>query len=117
MYYVYMLRCEDNSIYTGLTVDINRRLDEHLKKDRDKCDKYTMRHSVSRIEALWTIMDDKYEERKIASKLEYHIKKLSKANKELLIKDNESFERLLGKKLECDKYNRMDESFIKDLNC
>ena len=28
MYYTYMLRCEDNSIYTGITTDIKRRFDK-----------------------------------------------------------------------------------------
>ena len=30
MYYIYMLRCMDNSIYTGITTNINRRMEEHL---------------------------------------------------------------------------------------
>lgn len=28
-YYVYILKCSDNSYYTGFTNDINRRLNEH----------------------------------------------------------------------------------------
>ena len=32
MYYTYMLRCEDNSIYTGISTDIKRRLKEHKEK-------------------------------------------------------------------------------------
>ena len=30
MYYVYMLRCGDGSIYTGITTDLHRRFQEHL---------------------------------------------------------------------------------------
>lgn len=30
MYYIYMLRCKDNSIYTGITTDISRRMKEPL---------------------------------------------------------------------------------------
>ena len=33
MYYVYMLRCMDKTIYTGITVDIKRRLEEHFSKN------------------------------------------------------------------------------------
>ena len=33
MYYTYMLRCKDNSIYTGITTDIERRMREHFSKD------------------------------------------------------------------------------------
>ena len=45
MYYVYMLRCKDNSIYTGITTDINRRMEEHFSKGQ-KCAKYTLRKRV-----------------------------------------------------------------------
>lgn len=30
MYYTYMLRCTDDSIYTGITTDLERRMDEHF---------------------------------------------------------------------------------------
>ncbi|WP_395045413.1 GIY-YIG nuclease family protein, partial [Flavobacterium sp.] len=28
-YYVYILRCKDNSLYVGITNDVDRRVDEH----------------------------------------------------------------------------------------
>jgi len=28
-WFVYILRCADNSLYTGITTDINRRVDQH----------------------------------------------------------------------------------------
>ena len=31
MYYIYMLRCEDNSIYTGITKELKRRMKEHFE--------------------------------------------------------------------------------------
>jgi len=30
MYYVYILRCADGTLYTGITTDLTRRLREHL---------------------------------------------------------------------------------------
>ena len=100
MYYVYMLRCIDNSIYTGITTDIERRFEEHLNKDK-KCAKYTMRHQVKEIESVWET-----ESKALASKLEYHIKKtLSKAEKEELIKKN-NLEELLGEKIDSSNYIR-----------
>ena len=45
MYYVYMLRCIDNTIYTGITVDVDRRMKEHFSKN-EKCAKYTFTHSA-----------------------------------------------------------------------
>ncbi|MBQ3573901.1 MAG: GIY-YIG nuclease family protein, partial [Clostridia bacterium] len=38
MYYVYMMRCSDNSLYTGITTDLERRFEEHKSK---KGAKYT----------------------------------------------------------------------------
>lgn len=35
MYYVYILRCEDNSLYTGITTDLERRFEEHLSKNKN----------------------------------------------------------------------------------
>lgn len=98
MYYIYMLRCEDNSIYTGLTTDLKRRMDEHFNKN-DKCAKYTLNHSVEKLEIAWET-----ETRVMASKLEYHIKQLSKSNKEYLIQNSNEMDRLLGNKVEYNNY-------------
>ena len=98
MYYTYMLRCKDNSIYTGITTDIERRMREHFSKN-EKCAKYTLTHTAERLECAW-----KTETRVLASKLEFHIKRLTKTQKEeLILKDN--LEELLDK-IECDKYYR-----------
>ena len=100
-YYVYMLRCEDNSIYTGITNDFNRRINEHISKDK-KCAKYTLNHNVVKVEALWQT-----ENRVLASKLEFWIKKLSKVQKEELIKTN-NLDTLFSEKLETQKYERIN---------
>ena len=79
-YYVYMLRCEDNSIYTGITTDINRRFEEHLGKG-GRGAKYTKNHKPIKIEKVFEACS-----RMEASKLEYKIKHLRKSEKEELIK-------------------------------
>lgn len=38
IWYLYILRCKDGSLYTGITTDISRRLEEHR---RGKGAKYT----------------------------------------------------------------------------
>ena len=102
MYYIYMLRCEDNSIYTGITNDIKRRWEEHHSKD-ERGAKYTKGHNVQRIEALWTT-----EDRRLASKLEYQIKHyLTKEKKEELIKTKD-LSKYLSKKIECERYQNME---------
>lgn len=98
MYYVYMLRCEDDSIYTGITTDIDRRMEEHFNKNQ-KCAKYTLNHSAKKLENVWQT-----ENRALASKLEYAIKKLSKLQKEGLLQDSKKFEELFSHRLDCEKY-------------
>lgn len=45
MYYTYMLRCSDNSIYTGMTNNLEKRLSEHLSKSKQGA-KYTKSHNA-----------------------------------------------------------------------
>ncbi len=99
MYYIYMLRCEDNSIYTGITTNIEHRMKEHFTKEN--CAKYTYTHTAKKLEAVWQT-----ENRILASKLEYHIKTLKKSQKEELIK-KDNIEELLSNKIEPEKYKKI----------
>lgn len=80
IYYTYMLRCDGDELYTGITTDIKRRMSEHFSKNGAK---YTRSHSAKKLEAVWESAD-----RSHASRLEYRIKQLTKQNKEKLIRDN-----------------------------
>lgn len=98
-YYIYMLRCRGGSLYTGITTDLNRRLSEHREK-AGKGAKYTFSHEVIGFECAF-----KCENRQLASRLEYHIKALTKQKKEQLIKNPLLLSEFLGKKLECDLFS------------
>ena len=98
MYYVYMLRCEDNSIYTGITTNVKHRMEEHFSKKN--CAKYTYTHTAKKLECVWQT-----ENRVLASKLEYRIKQLSKAKKEELILKN-NINELFQNQLEVSKYEK-----------
>lgn len=101
MYYTYMLRCKDNSIYTGITTDIKRRMKEHKEKDA-KGAKYTRRHEFLKLECVFSS-----ENRVSASKLEYHIKKLNKKEKEdIILRHN--LDNYLSEKIDCGKYTNVD---------
>ena len=77
-YYVYIVRCSDNSLYTGITTDINRRIREH--NETKKGAKYTKsRRPVSLVYSV--LIGD----RSSAQKEEYRIKKLSKIKKQKLV--------------------------------
>ena len=79
MYYIYILKCADKTLYTGITVDLNRRLTEH--NDSKLGAKYTrMRRPVK------LIYSKKFRNRSLASKEEVRIKNLSRKDKLELIR-------------------------------
>lgn len=103
MYYTYILRCKDNSLYTGITTDLERRLKEHKEKG-EKTAKYTLTHSAVKMEIAW-----ESENRVLSSKLEFNIKKLTKKQKEELIKNPKLLSEFLGDKVESELYKVVGE--------
>lgn len=96
MPYVYMLRCEDHSLYTGIAKDLRRRMQEHYEQKKT-CAKYTKSHPVKALEMVWET--DSWSE---AGKLEYQIKKLGKRKKEeLLLHPNRANELAMGQYRPC----------------
>ena len=82
MYFVYMVKCADNTFYTGITTELERRIEEH--NGSDKGAKYTrVRRPVS------LVYSEEYPDRSSASKREYEIKKkMSKTEKLTLIESS-----------------------------
>ena len=79
-YFVYILKCSDETLYTGITTDLKRRVDEH--NNSDKGAKYTkLRRPVELVHS------EASEDRSSASKREYEIKKMSRVKKMELIDD------------------------------
>lgn len=74
MYYLYILKCADKSFYTGITVDLDRRLREHNFSLLGA--KYTRSRRPVKI-----VYSKKYRDRSTASKAEAGIKMLSRAEK------------------------------------
>ena len=73
-YYVYILQCNDDTLYTGITTDIKRRLEEHNSSSKGA--KYTkIRRPVS------LVYEESCSDRSSASKREYFIKQLSRKEK------------------------------------
>jgi putative endonuclease len=89
-FYVYILKCYDNSYYTGHTNDLERRLSEH---DLGIMDCYTFnRRPVALVYAQECATRDE------AFSLERQIKGWSRAKKEALILDNWRLLSCLGKR-------------------
>jgi len=78
-WYVYILRCKDNSLYTGITNNIQKRYQKHKS---GKGARYTKIKGVEKIEIVFTLKN-----RSEASKIECFIKRKNKKYKELLVED------------------------------
>ncbi len=80
-YTLYLLRCNDSTLYTGITVDIKRRILEHNSSDKGA--KYTR----SRRPCVM-VYHEQFNTKSEALKREIAIKKMSKAKKETLVLDS-----------------------------
>lgn len=78
MNYVYIIRCKDNSLYTGWTNNLEKRFNDH---NNGKGAKYTKGRGP-----LELVYYETFQDKRDAMKREYEIKKLSKGEKEKLIK-------------------------------
>ena len=76
-HYVYVLRCADDSLYTGYPTDVARRVAEH---DAGEGAKYTRGRTP--VELVHT---EAYESKSTAMSREYEIKQLSRPQKERLV--------------------------------
>ncbi len=83
MWSVYILRCGDASLYTGVAVDVARRFEEHQSQG-PKSAKYTRGRGPLQI-----VYQREVGTRSEACAEEYRIKQLSKADKEALIMEGQ----------------------------
>ncbi|MBX4204791.1 MAG: GIY-YIG nuclease family protein [Candidatus Doudnabacteria bacterium] len=79
MYYVYMLKCKDGTLYTGITTDLTRRIAEHNSSKLGA--RYTSARRPVRL-----IFSSRFRNRANASREEYRIKQLPRTEKLKLIK-------------------------------
>ena len=94
MYYTYIVRCEDNSLYTGMTNNLEKRINEHISKNGAK---YIKSHKSTKLEIAW---------RSKSKSLEYQIKNLTKQQKENLIA-GEGLSTYLSGVVDCRRYKRV----------
>lgn len=73
MWYVYVLLCEDKSLYTGVTNNLQKRLSDHIK---GKGSRYTRSHKPIKF-----IYQESFETYSQALKIEAQIKRWSRDKK------------------------------------
>jgi len=81
MWFVYIVKCSDNTLYTGIATDVNQRIYEHNSSKKGA--KYTKARRPVEL-----VYEEVADNRSLASKREYSIKKLSRIEKIRLIKTN-----------------------------
>lgn len=81
MYYLYILKCADKTLYTGITVDLVRRTKEHNHS------KVGAKYTKTR-RPVTLMYSKKFRNRSLASKEESRIKRLSRKEKLDLISFN-----------------------------
>lgn len=72
-WFVYLLKCQDGSVYTGITTDVQNRMDTHKS---GKGSKYVASKGFDKV--LFVIEAD---DRSSASKIEYAVKQRNKFDK------------------------------------
>lgn len=85
---LYIVRCSDDTLYTGIAADVDKRVSEHESSPRGA--KYLRGKGPLRLEFAEQVGD-----RAIASTLEHRVKQLSRARKEALISGHETLSDLL----------------------
>ena len=80
MYYVYILKCADETLYTGITVDLKKRIDEHNFSDLGA--KYTRYRRPVQL-----VYSKSFSDRSTASKEEIRVKSLSRKEKLEMIEE------------------------------
>ena len=88
-YQLYMLRCADGSLYTGIAIDIGKRLAEHESGKRGA--RYLRGRTPFEI-----VFQAPAGDRSAASRLEYNVKRLKKSDKESLASGDATLEDLLS---------------------
>ena len=80
IWHIYMVRCSDGTLYTGITNDLKKRIEAH------NSGKEGARYTRSR-RPVKLVYSEQVESKSAAAKLEYQLKKLPRLKKIRLIKD------------------------------
>ncbi|WP_300000482.1 GIY-YIG nuclease family protein [uncultured Cedecea sp.] len=86
-WYLYLIRGQDNRLYTGITTDVQRRFAEHQSGKGAK--------ALRGRGALQLVFSQQVGNHSQALRIEYKIKQLSKTQKERLVNQERSLEELI----------------------
>ena len=90
-WYIYLVRCRDGSLYTGIATDVARRVAEH-RAGTSRSARYLRGRSP-----LELVCERRVGSRSLAQRVEAAVKKLPRAFKERLIEQPGDIERLISR--------------------
>lgn len=90
-WYLYLIRCRDGTLYTGISTDVVRRLAQHMGS-RTAGSRYLKGRGP-----LTLVFQKKLGSMSLALKVERRVKRMSKARKEKLIKVSEYADQILNR--------------------
>lgn len=96
--YTYIIRCQDNTLYTGITKDIPKRMAEHYYHKKQGA-KYTKSRQAVEIMMIW-----KSDSWSAAATLEHYIKSLTRPKKLALIRSPNTLKGISETKLKGNFY-------------
>ena len=79
-WYLYLIRCRDDTLYTGISTDVHRRFAQHQSGG------YAGSKYLKGRGPLTLVFKEKLGSRSLALKVEHRVKRMTKARKEKLIK-------------------------------
>ena len=84
-WHLYVIRTDDQSMYAGISTDVQRCFKEHIAQGR-KTAKYLLAHKPQSLVLSLPIGDQA-----LALKVEYHFKRLTKMEKEMVVDSQQLF--------------------------
>ena len=81
VHYVYIVRCSNDSLYTGYTKDVEQRIAVH---NAGKGGRYTRSHRPVELVACW-----QFSTKRMAMQVEYQIKQMPRSQKLLIVLGDE----------------------------
>jgi putative endonuclease len=79
-WYLYLIRCRDDTLYTGISTDVDRRFAQHRSEG------YSGSKYLKGRGPLSLVFKEKLGSKSLALKVEYRVKRMTKARKEKLVK-------------------------------
>jgi putative endonuclease len=109
VYWVYIIECQNGSLYTGIALDLEKRFKLHLS---GKAAKYTRSFKPRQLAQAWQVAC----ERSIAQQIEAYIKKLDGPQKQALVKRPSNLQTWLAKEGRLDLALKPQKSLCTKIN-